>query len=413
MAKFIITEKQMDFIKRNLLIEAVGVPEGIIEVAETLYDVVLGLSKKMNKDSEQNFNTNIDLKISDVHIKHLELTIKVEEEEWYDSDFEVSRFGVITDFKFDENLLLKVNDKNDSIVMIMDFISKDDEWSPQDVSKLLEKDKIHFISIFAHELKHKFDKQKKITDLIKRDIDYHAVSSAGLNFGIPVIQQFLRNSYLIHGTENLVRPTEIATRMKLKNIKKEEFVDFLKNDKVFQDLNNIRNFSYDYLVERLKNEMDYVDRLLDHIEYDDYEKLSPEEKIKVVLELVYINLANTKSESFDLMTRKRPEGLEGFLKHLGITQPKKRSKELERFRDKFISQLAKYEDREIDFFKDECERFNYDTTKLIKKISKIYSLIENKDTTNESILDWGLHEKIMEKKYGKRKIDTEYNFKKR
>jgi hypothetical protein len=147
--------------------------------------------------------------------------------------------------------------------------------------------------------------------------------------------------------------------------------------------------------------------------FDDYEKLSPEEKIKVVLELVYINLANTKSESFDLMTRKRPEGLEGFLEHLGITQPKKRSKELERFRDKFISQLAKYEDREIDFFKDECERFNYDTTKLIKKISKIYSLIENKDTTNESILDWGLHEKIMEKKYGKRKIDTEYNFKKR
>jgi hypothetical protein len=29
----------------------------------------------------------------------------------------------------------------------------------------------------------------------------------------------------------------------------------------------------------------------------------------------------------------------------------------------------------------------------------------------KSILDWDLHQKLMEKKYGKRKIQTEYKFK--
>ena len=31
---------------------------------------------------------------------------------------------------------------------------------------------------------------------------------------------------------------------------------------------------------------------------------------------------------------------------------------------------------------------------------------------NESIQNWDLHQKLMEKKYGKRKISTTYNFKK-
>jgi hypothetical protein len=56
---------------------------------------------------------------------------------------------------------------------------------------------------------------------------------------------------------------------------------------------------------------------------------------------------------------------------------------------------------------DECERFNYITTKLMKRIAKVYSLIpDEKEKTNESILNWDLHQQLMEKKYGKRKIET-------
>ena len=45
--------------------------------------------------------------------------------------------------------------------------------------------------------------------------------------------------------------------------------------------------------------------------------------------------------------------------------------------------------------------------------AKIYSLIpDDKKQTNESILDWELHQKLMEKKYGKRPIETFYKYKK-
>jgi hypothetical protein len=48
----------------------------------------------------------------------------------------------------------------------------------------------------------------------------------------------------------------------------------------------------------------------------------------------------------------------------------------------------------------------------MKRISKIYSLIlDEKEQTNESILNWDLHQELMEKKYGKRKIQTKYTFK--
>jgi len=89
------------------------------------------------------------------------------------------------------------------------------------------------------------------------------------------------------------------------------------------------------------------------------------------------------------------------------------SEEKEKVRRKFINHVSKYKDREMDFFVDECERFNYVATNLMKKISKIYALLpDEKEQTNESILDWELHQKIMEKRYGKRPIQTSYNFKK-
>jgi hypothetical protein len=89
------------------------------------------------------------------------------------------------------------------------------------------------------------------------------------------------------------------------------------------------------------------------------------------------------------------------------------SEGLEKVRHKFISHLARYRNKEEQFFVDECERFNYVATKLIKRLSKIYSLIpDEKEQTNESIINWDLHQKMMEKKYGKKPIQTSYKFKK-
>lgn len=134
----------------------------------------------------------------------------------------------------------------------------------------------------------------------------------------------------------------------------------------------------------------------------------------MVLELVYINLSNIKMEFFEKYILSQEETI--FSKMGPFSQlfgGKPPSENKIKLLNKYRNHVTKYENKEMDFFKDECERFNYVATKLIKRISKVYSLIpDEKEQTNESILDWELHQKLMEKKYGKRPIETTYKYKK-
>jgi hypothetical protein len=416
MAKIIITEKQMDLIVKNLLSEAVGVPEGIIESAEELYEIILNLLKGMDDyDTTQTFTeNNLDLTISDYKIHELLLRVEINEMDDYDGPFTMMSAGVANQFNFDKKILMKVHKLDNEIELQLHFASNGDNWDSDDVYNYFSKDKVELISVIAHEIKHKFDKQKKETDLIGKDADYQAYASQGLNFGIPVINEFMRYSYFIQHVENLVRSTEMATRMKLTGITKEKFREFFENDKVVKELKDIRDFSYEYLIEKLNEQMDRIDGLLEHAQIP-YEDMSEDKKIHVVMDLVYVNLISAKRDVFDRMTEDSNSKMAGFMRMLGMGHMVKDNGDdegLQKVRHKFLSHLARYQNKEKQFFVDECERFNYVSTKLIKRLSKIYSLIpDEKETTNESILNWDLHQKMMEKKHGRRKIETEFKFK--
>ena len=67
-------------------------------------------------------------------------------------------------------------------------------------------------------------------------------------------------------------------------------------------------------------------------------------------------------------------------------------------------------EQQVKFFEEEIENFNYVANKMLKRLVKLYSIAKDEDV-NESIQNWDLHQKLMEKKYGKRKIETTYKFK--
>ena len=413
MAKIIITEKQMDLMVTQLLSEAVGVPKSIIESASELYEIVLSQIKNLDRhDTKQEFyEEDLNLSISDYIIDELDLTVTIDEIDGYDGPVVMASAGVSNDFTFDRDVLMKVNYKDNSIDLYLNFISPESGWEPQEVYQLFIEDRVNLISILAHEMKHKFDKQKKLADLIGSDADYQTYSSSGLEFGIPIINEFMRYSYFIQGVENLVRPTEMATRMKLNGITRDKFRDFFENDKVIVELKQIRNFSYDYLVEKLKEQMDRVDGLLSHANVP-YEAMNEDEKIEVVMDIVYVNLLSAKKDNFDRMTSDGNEMRRSLMRILGRGNDDQ-DEGFDSVRNKFLNHISKYQNNVHKFFVDECERFNYEATKLIKKISKIYSLIPGDDEqTNESIINWELHQKLMEKRYGKRKIETDFKFKK-
>jgi hypothetical protein len=356
---------------------------------------------------------NVDLPIGDFDIRRLELTISTEEYEGYTGGVDIAGMGVAQQFSFDNAVLMKILDVNHKLELEVSYVVPE-EWKPSELYDVFVKDKIKMISIFAHELKHKYDKTKKTKDLIGRDDEYQVFSTQSLNFGIPVIGEFMRYSYFIQNAENLVRPTEVASRMSQKNITKDQFDEFLRNDEVYKELINIKNFTFDRLMLKLNEQMDRVDGLLNHAGQD-ISDMGEEEKIKKVLTLVYINIVNGKVDIFDDMTSDDMDPFTSRLKQMfGMSVTLNvNSVEKDKVRRKFINHVAKYERNPIKFFVDECERFNYISTKVIKKLGKLYDMATDKEQTNESIINWDLHQQLMEKKYGKRKIDTDYKFKRK
>jgi hypothetical protein len=409
--KIIITESQL-----KLINEAVGVPENILNEGKKLFDIVKDKLKKIKSTGKEEYffeNIDIDLNVSDVNFTNLNLIFKVDELEDYDGvEPVIASMGVGNEFNFDEGIMMQINAETSTIDLFIQFIVPEG-WQPNDLYMVFIEQKIHNTSVMAHELMHRFRRSKKSKGLAGDTADYQAYASGKLNFGIPVINEFMMYSYFIQNEENVVRPTEVASRMIQNGITKEKFYEFIMQDDTIKTLKKIQNFSFEYLIKGLYEQMDRVFALLEHAGENPKEN-SPEENIKMVLELVYISLANLKMEFFEKFVMSREEMIFSQLGHLsqlfGGKEPKEDKVKL---LNKYHSHVTKYANREMDFFKDECERFNYVATKLIKRISKVYLLIpDEKEQTNESILDWDLHQKLTEKKYGKRPIETSYKYKK-
>jgi hypothetical protein len=405
--KIIVTESQLNLIK-----EAVGVPENILDEGKVLYDIVKNKLKGINSTKEEYYieNINIDLIVSDVNFTNLNLIIKVDELEDYEgTEAVIAAMGVANEFKFDEGIMMQLNKETSTIDLFMNFVVPEG-WEPKDLYLSLTQNETHNISVMSHELMHRFNRSKKPKVLAGNTADYQTYASGKLNFNIPVINEFIRYSYFIQQEENLVRPTEVASRMVQKGITRKKFYEFLMNDDVIKELKRIQNFSFEYLIQSLYEQMDRVFELLEYVGETPKEN-SPEENIKLVLELVYINLVNLKMEFFEKFVLSREEiifdQLGPFSQIFGGKAPSKNKVKL---LNKYQSHVMRYSKKEMDFFKDECERFNYVATKLIKRISKVYSLIpDEKEQTNESILNWDLHQKLMEKRYGKRPIQKNYS----
>jgi hypothetical protein len=415
MGKIIITENQFNQLTKKLLSEAVGVPENILDEGRELYEIVKDQLKNLTSiEGEYEIeDIEIDMTISDVNFTHLNLMVKVDELDEYDGDEAlIASMGVGNEFNFDEGIMMQINTETSSIDLYVQFIVSEN-WDESNLYDAFVKDKTHTISVMSHELMHRFRRSKKPKALAGETADYQAYSSSGLNFGIPVMSEFMRFSYFIQNEENVVRPTEVASRMIEMGITREQFYNFITEDQVFKELKQIQNFSFEYLINSLKEQMDRVDGLLEHAGEETEDK-SEDEKIRMVLELVYINLSNAKMANFERYILTRNEmmfsQLGPFAQLMGAKQPSENKVKL---LNKYKNHVTKYANIEMDFFKDECERFNYVSTNLMKKISKVYSLIpDEKGQTNESILDWELHQKLMEKKYGKRPIETSYKHKK-
>jgi hypothetical protein len=408
MRNIIITKSQL-----RLITEALGVPDSILDAADILYDVVENNIRSINTiQDEYKFDGDLDLELGDkkkVKINSYELTISIEEVEDEEGVLDIISMGMGGRFGFDRNVYLKRNEPSNNLNLNITF-AVGENWKPEELIQKMEEERDEQVASLAHELKHKYDKQVNIFSKVGPDAKYQATQQRG-TFAIPVIDNvFYRYMYFIHGIENLVRPTEVAYSLKRKKITKSQFKDFIENNRVYKELLEIRNFTFEDFISKLKEQEERMDKLIEHIG-EDPSDMTIKEKIDKVLEIVYIDLVNNRLEMFFRMTEHGMDDMLKFGAQIGLL-PNELQGEVEKLgktnevRQKFLNQTTKYQKNPTKFFEDEFEKFNYVANKMIKKIVKLYDMAEDDKEMTESIQNWDLHQQIMEKKYGKRKIET-------
>jgi len=409
MKNIIITEDQLKFIT-----EAVGVPDFILDAAEMLYDVVEKDIKTIDDvEDEYEFEGEIEFELGNkkkIKIDSYELKVEIEKVEGHgDGVLDIISMGMSGGFGFNRDVYMKETQPSTTLELTITF-AVGENWEPSGLIEKMEEDRDAQIASLAHEIKHKYDKQSKKYSLMGPDATYQATQRRG-NFGIPILDRvFFRYMYYIHGIENLVRPVEVASSMKSKNVTKSQFLDFLQNNRVFRELVEIKKFTFEDFINGLKEDEDRLDALLNHIGEDSSE-MTLDEKINRVLEVAYIDLVNNRMEMFVKMTEHHMDDMLKFAGQLGMLPPhlEDKAKELEKtdeIRQKFLKYVMKYEKNPTKFFEDEIENFQYIANKMIKKISKVYALAKDDKQVSESILNWELYQKVKEQKEGKIKIST-------
>jgi hypothetical protein len=178
--------------------------------------------------------------------------------------------------------------------------------------------------------------------------------------------------------------------MESSRINKEQFYDFFMNDSTIKHLIEIRDYNFDLFINDMRKYIDDCEGFLRKVgEYD--ESMSEDEVISRVLELVYINLTNWKTDV--LQEYLQIGGAQDMIDALLFG--KDRVKEKVNFLSGYQKSLSKYEDDPIEFYKNEIDHSSSVASKMVKKLSKLFSLV--KESKEDSIIDFEKYQKLYKK----------------
>ena len=205
----------MKGIIKNILNEALGVPEGILESAERLYKMCFSRISKitdpiLNGSDEEDYKFIIrsNFKISDYTFTKINLTINFVETDQVDT-VELYSMGINHRSQFNDRLLKLITIMSPNEVSISIQFALTDTAKISDVIELCKRSKDIMTASLSHELKHAYDHYKKPTQSITQISKYQGLQKTG--FQIKPISLFLYYLYFVHGVENLVRPTELSS----------------------------------------------------------------------------------------------------------------------------------------------------------------------------------------------------------
>lgn len=384
------TENKIVIPNHKMITEELGVPKGIVEVAENLCEEIIdAMSSFTEREDKYPIELFVDYNISDLNIKKVNIEISmVKSDQMTDDDFEIIQYSVLLRTRrTGKEKMDIVTDLTSPTIVIRIGTSKNYKLS--NLVEFIKSKKNDLISSITHELMHIYESFKYPYSNARKKAEYKAYQN--IFFGIKPIDDFLYLLYFVHSIENVVRPSELSADIKLNKVSQKNFLEFLENYETYKNLNMARRFSYDGLKKELKNYIPQIDDLGEHIGESFGE--TDEEKIDEVLRLLWVNITNEKGEKYmEMMSTNSLSQIFGL--------PSQNSKVTK----KYIRKLVKYNNA-IDFFTDMEKNLKFVSDKMIRKISKLYAMTP----TNESIVNWELYHKT---KGNIKKIVTELKYKK-
>ena len=361
---------------KGVLLEALGVPEGILKSSESMYKQLLKyISDEGDNDvDDENYYFKLDgpFKINEYKIKSINLRLTFITTDNVDTII-IASLGFSASARLNSNLMLiNSNDKN-NLEMSINIAIPDTITFSELYQFIKVKDK-DIISSFAHELKHSYDSVKKPSESIRGRSKYVAYTSVG--FGLKPIDEFIFNLYYTTVIESLVRPTEVMSLLKQNKVKRKNFIDFLLNNETYTTLKKIYNFSLENLRMELVKEIPRINKILTQLNERGRYKTN-EEKIDRILYLTYINLTNDMGKTFFSVLIDNP-----FEARFGFLDERKPV-----MLNNFINEITKFNDNPKDFFEYEEKKFKF----VLIDISKLYAMLPE---DKKSIKNWDLHQKI-------------------
>jgi hypothetical protein len=350
----------MKFTKKQMILEALGVPTGIIETSELLLPKLLKKIKSLKGDiaqlEDKEFKFRLPFKINDVEVKGINVEFLL---------FTNPNITKMEIFGLSQSFASQLSDdiRKSQIIIeprvdIKIKVAHPKKTTIEELYDLIFEKKNYLLYSISHEIKHYFDGIKKPIESVVKRTKYNVIINTGMGEITP-LNNFVHNMYFIDNIENLVRPTEVAHLKKLNKVKKENFIEFLTSDETYKQLKKIQNFSVEELETELINYVPKIKEIFDKNGIE-YKGQSEQQVVDKMLEVFYVSLINNYTdELFKRMTSV-------FERMFGIPNDKKM------FIRNFISRNSRFKNNPKNFYLEQEKRFKQESTKMIKKLAKLY-----------------------------------------
>jgi hypothetical protein len=225
-------------------------------------------------------------------------------------------------------------------------------------------------------------------------------SYQGVNFGSK-ISKFAHLLYYTTSIENVVRPTEVYQSILDGGITKDQFEEFLQENKVIKTLKEAKAFS----LEKFKGELESDEQVIKIVEnaknsgYKSVGSVSDD-----ALNILFMNLANVALREgkniIDIFVSQsqKVSTLDLFRRLIGLAGESEEDKETLEIADENFKKLVrgyiKYQNNPLKYFEKLEKMLNFTGDKMLRKIYKLYDMVPDVKSTRESIINWELYTKL-------------------